>query len=103
MAEVLWALGLAGFAGFVKYIQQFTATPRPPWQWAGFSVHVFTGGFVGLLTLWLIGEKVEARYIRFCVAVAGYGGPLTLDFFQQVFKDAISRAAQRSEGPDAKN
>lgn len=96
MAETLWALGLAGFAGFVKYIQRFTAEPRPQWQWSGFSVHVFTGSFVGLLTLWLIaGQKLQPEYTHFAVAIAGYGGPLTLDFFAQVFKDTISRAAQK--------
>lgn len=101
MDEIAWNLGLASFAGFVAYIQRFGAAERPPWQWAVCGVKTVTGGFVGLLTLWLTDGHLAGGLLHFGVAISGYGGPVTLDFFLQVFRDAISRAAQagKDDGP----
>lgn len=109
MEEIGWTLALAGFAGFVNYIQRFAGQePRPAWEWRAAAVKVVTGAFVGLLTLWLIGKRVEdAGLVKFAVAIAGYGGPLTLDFFWQSGRDFLAhfaaRAAQSVKDDEAKN
>lgn len=88
--EHLWPLALAGFAGFVNYIQRFAGpkTERPPWDWVPCAVKVFTGAFVGLLTSWV---ATEEKYANFAIALAGYGGPVTLDLFVQAGRDAFYR------------
>jgi hypothetical protein len=48
------------------------------------AICVGTGAFVSLLTLWLIGKSMEGSHVYFAIAVAGYGGPVTLDFFLQL-------------------
>lgn len=104
--ELFWTFALAGFAGFVNYIQRFAgkADERPPWEWGPCAIKVFTGSFVGLLTVWLIGTRIEDKgYVNFAIAIAGYGGPLTLDFFLQLFRDALSRAAQGAQDRGPKN
>lgn len=106
MDPILWAFAIAGFAGFVNYLQRFAGAiaERPKWEWSAASIKVVTGAFVGLLTLWLIGKKIEdTGYVNFAIAIAGYGGPLTLDFFLQVFRDAITRAAQADKDDHAKS
>lgn len=108
MEEIGWAFVLAGFAGFVNYLQRFTTEPRPAWDWAAAYVKVVTGAFVGILTLWLIGKRVEdSGLVKFAVAIAGYGGPLTLDFFWQSGRDFLAswatRAAQGSKDDAPKN
>ena len=101
--ELLWPLALAGFAGFVNYIQRFAgpAESRPKWEWVPCGVKVFTGAFVGFLTEQLIGDRVKDQgYVNFAIAIAGYGGPVTLDFFLQLGRDALSRAASKAQdGP----
>lgn len=96
--ELIWPFALAGFAGFVNYIQRFAGADRPAWEWVPCGIKVFTGSFVGLLTVWLIGNRIEDKgYVNFAIAIAGYGGPLTLDFFLQLGRDALSRAAQKAQ------
>jgi hypothetical protein len=100
--QIAWTFALSGFAGLVAYLQRFAGDQRPAWEWRVAAVKVVTGSFVGLLTLWLIGKRIEDQgYVNFAIAIAGYGGPVTLDFFLQVFRDAISRAAQnqKDQGP----
>lgn len=104
MAEALWlSLALAGFGGFVRHIQKFAAPKesRPPWEWGVAGISVGTGAFVGLLTLWIVDKKLETNYVHFAVAIAGYGGPLTLDAFWEVFRNTINRTAQekKNDGP----
>lgn len=99
MAEIFpiaAALALAGFGGFVRYMQEFAGkkTERPEWEWHVATVRVVIGAFVGMLTLWIIGKKFEADYVHFAVAIAGYGGPLTLDAFWGAFRNAITRTAE---------
>lgn len=109
--EIQWAFGLAAFAGFIRYIQRFAAKKedRPAWEWTVAGVAVLTGGFVGALTLWLLGgvlflgKKIEGGPLFFGIAIAGYGGPLTLDFFWDLCKDLLKRAAERATNGDAKN
>lgn len=104
--EHFWPFALAGFAGFVAYIQRFAGTPvdRPPWEWVPCGVKVVTGGFVGWLTVWLIGDRIkDTGYVNFAIAISGYGGPVTLDFFLQLGKDALSRAAQKASGSPPKD
>lgn len=104
MEQIAWSFVLAGFAGFVNYLQRFAVPEKPQWNWSECYVKVVTGAFVGYLTLLLVGKRVEdAGLVWFAVAVAGYGGPLTLDFFQQVFRDALSRAAQNQKDGTPKN
>lgn len=105
MVEIQWVLSLSGFAALVRYAQAFTGNKdsRPAWEWGVACIHVGTGSFVGLLTSWVIGSVTqEVRYVYFAIAIAGYGGPITLDFFQQLFRDAITRAAQKGADKDAK-
>lgn len=96
MEQIAWLLALGGFAGFVRYIQRFTAKrdERPPWEWSVAGICVATGAFVALLTLWLIGKTIEGTHVYFAIAIAGYGGPVTIEFFMQIGRDALSRAAQ---------
>lgn len=102
MDEIAWNLALSSFAGFVAYIQRFAGTgERPAWEWPVLGVKVVTGGFVGLLTLWLVEYRLSGGLLHFAVAVAGYGGPVTLDFFLQLGRDALSRAAQAGKDGDA--
>ena len=99
-----WAFGIAALAGFVKYLQRFRGDDAAQWKWIQFAVQVFTAGFVGLVTTWLLsGWNVPDALRTFAIAVAGWGGGETIDFFQQVLRDAITRAAQASEEHDAKN
>lgn len=105
MEQIAWTLALGGFAGLVRYIQRFTGKrdERPPWETGVAAICVGTGAFVSLLTLWLIGKTVEGSHVYFAIAVAGYGGPATLDFFLQVFRDAVSRAAQGGKNDPPKS
>ena len=105
MVEIWWVLALGGFAALVKYAQRFAGDKesRPQWEWSVAVIQSGTGSFVALLTVWLIETKVEARYVNFAIAIAGYGGATTLDFFQQILRDAISRAAQKSQDAPPKN
>lgn len=104
MEQVAWTFVLAGFAGFVNYLQRFAGAPaeRPPWEWSVAGIKVVTGAFVGLLTLWLIRKHIEDHgYVYFAIAIAGYGGPLTLDAFWAAGKEVVvswaTRAAQGSK------
>lgn len=109
--EIQWAFGLAAFAGFIRYIQKFTGpkADRPPWEWIGVCIAVLTGGFVGALTLWLLadftllGKKIEGGPLSFAVAIAGYGGPLSLDFFLDLGKTILKRAAEKASDDGPKN
>jgi hypothetical protein len=95
--KILWAFGVAALAGFISYVQRFLQEPPPPWSWKIAGVKVSTAGFVGLLTGWLLsGWNVPENYVYFAMGVAGYGGGETIVFFQQVFKDTISRYASKS-------
>lgn len=97
MDQILWTFALAGFAGLVNYLQRFAGTEKPVWEWRVAGVKVFTGSFVGLLTLWLIGKRIEdTGYVNFAIAIAGYGGPVTLDFFLQFGKDVAGTWAARA-------
>jgi hypothetical protein len=102
--SILFMLGLAGFGGLVRYAQKFTGRKdeRPEWEWRVALITFLTGAFVGLLTFWIIGKKFEADYVHFAVAVAGYGGPLTIDAFWDAFKNSINRAASGAKDGDAK-
>lgn len=109
MEQTAWTFALAGFAGLVSYLQRFAgATPeRPPWEWSVAFIKVVTGSFVGMLALWLIGKRIEdSGHVNFAIALAGYGGPVTLDFFLQLGKDALSawanRASQGAKDPGPK-
>jgi hypothetical protein len=107
--QIAWAFALAGFAGFVNYLQRFTApADRPAWEWSVAAIKVITGAFVGLLTLWLIRKHIEdTGYVYFAIAIAGYGGPLTLDAFWSAGRDVVvswaSRAAQGGKNDGPKN
>lgn len=99
-----WAFGIASLAGCVKFLQRYRSDDAPQWRWIQFGVQVLTAGFVGLVTTWLLsGWQVPDALRTFAIAVAGWGGGETIDFFQQVLRDAISRAAQTAENKDAKN
>jgi hypothetical protein len=104
VAEIAQALGLAGFGALVRYAQRFTGKKeeRPEWEWRVAALSVAIGSFVGLLTFWIIGKKFEADYVHFAVAIAGYGGPLTLDAFWDAFRNTINRTSPRDKDGDAK-
>ena len=101
MVEMLWALGLAGFGGFIRHIQKFTVRKeeRPPWEWSQVGIDVGTGAFAGLLTLWIIRKYFgEADYVHFSVAIAGYGGPLTLQACWEAGRDTLRRLLGAAPG-----
>ncbi len=105
--KFLAVAGIAALAGFVNYLQRFTGDDSPDWNWIAVTAKVFTAGFVGILTHWLltgwgINENHE-NLVNFAIAVAGYGGAETIAFFQQVFQDAIRRAAGAAQNHDAKD
>lgn len=101
-----WALaiGIAGSAGFVAYLQQFAADDKdPPWRWKVMLAKVFTAAFVGLITYFLIAakEKEIGRGITsFLYAVAGWGGPDTMRFFVEISRAILTRAASLASGSD---
>lgn len=102
MVEIWQALALGGFAGFVNYLQRFASDkdPRPSWEWGSVGVKAVTGSFVGLLTLWIVGKKLENEYAAVAIAIAGYGGPLTLDAGWQLGKDVATLLVNRAaNGP----
>ncbi len=108
--DLLWPLTLAGFAGFINYIQRFAGKPeeRPPWEWVPCGVKVFTGAFVGYLAQQLIGDRVKDQgYVNVAIAIAGYGGPLTLDVLWGAARDFFaawaSRATQKPPDQGPKN
>lgn len=107
MAEALsigFTLALGGFGGLVRYLQVFSGKKdeRPEWEWSVAAIRIVIGAFVGLLTVWIVGKKFEADYVHFAVAVAGYGGPLTIDAFWDALRSTLARAASGSKDPDAK-
>lgn len=108
MVEIHWALGLSGFAAFVRYAQAFTVEKvnRPAWEWGVASIHTGTGAFVGLLAAFAIGKSWELRYAYVAIALAGYGGPKTLDFAwtagSEVVRSMLARAAQGQENKGPK-
>lgn len=102
MEQAAWSFALAGFAGFIRYIQPFAEPQKPEWSWAIAGIAVLTGGFVGVLALWFIGKRIEdTGYVYVAIAIAGYGGKLTLDAGWQAGRDVASawlaRAAQKSK------
>lgn len=105
MAEIVHyssIFALAGFGALVRYGQKFTGdkASRPDWEWHVATIHVGTGAFAGLLTSWIIERKFDAEYVHFAVAVAGYGGPLTIEAFGDALRNVLNRTA--SKDPDAK-
>ena len=101
--KVFWVVLIASFAGFVNYAQRFAGDNPPAWNWLVALTKIFTAGFVGLLTHWLLSSWTMGEgYVNFAIAVAGYGGAETIAFFQQVFRDTISRAAQADPHHDSK-
>jgi hypothetical protein len=109
VVEIHIALSLAGFAALVRHAQKFTGEKlvRPPWEWGVATIHVGTGAFVGLLTHLAIGATWEVRYAYVAIALAGYGGPLTLDFAwktgTEVAASFFARAAQKISDKNAKD
>jgi hypothetical protein len=99
--SIAFTLTLAGFGGLVRYMQKFTGKKeeRPVWEWSVAAITCGTGAFVGLLTLWVVQKKFEADYVHFLVAVAGYGGPLTLDAMWEAGRDVLRRLAGAPQGP----
>lgn len=108
MVEIWQALALGGFAAAIRYAQKFTGDKesRPEWEWGVVSIHASTGSFVGLLTAIGIGTSTEVRYALIAISLAGYGGPLTLDWgwktVTEVGANFFARAAQARSDKDAK-
>lgn len=97
MEQILWSFALGGTAGFVNYIQRFTGPDKPEWEWGAAGIKIVTGGFVGVLTFWSIGKKIEdTGYVNVAIALAGYGGPLTLDAGWQAGRDFVTAWATRA-------
>jgi hypothetical protein len=108
VAEIASVLALAGFGALVKYAQRFTGKKeeRPEWEWSVAGLTVGTGAFAGLLTLWIVQKKFEADYVHVFVALAGYGGPLTIEAIWEAGRDTLRRmlgTPQDAKDSDAKN
>lgn len=96
MDDILGALGLAGFGALVRYAQRFTVNKdeRPEWEWRIAALSIAIGGFAGVLTLWIIRKKFGAEgidYVHVFVALAGYGGPLTIETLWDAGRDTLRR------------
>ncbi len=107
MVETAETLALAGFGALVRYAQKFTGRKdeRPEWEWRVAAISVSTGAFVGYLASLVIQKKFEADYVHFLVAIAGYGGPLTLDAMWEISRDVLRRVAgaqENSKNDDSK-
>lgn len=90
------AFAIAAVAGLIKYFQQFTLPPaqRPAWEWGVFLVKGVTAGGMGVLTSWLLsGWTGNGSYINFLIAIAGWGGAETGEFFWGLGKDALRKIA----------
>jgi hypothetical protein len=103
---LLFALLISGFGGLVRYVQRFTGKPeeRPRWEWSVACITVGTGAFAGVLTLWIIRKKLGPDgidYVHVLVALAGYGGPLTIETLWEACRDVLRRML--GAAPDAKN
>ena len=93
-----WALAgaIAAFSGLVAYLQPFTDPEKEVrWNWRVASTKLTTATFVGLLTFWLIASRAPSMgsLVYFCYAMAGWGGAETIQFFQEVFRATIRKAA----------
>jgi hypothetical protein len=96
VAEIAQALALAGFGALVRYAQRFTGKKdeRPEWEWHVAALSVAIGAFAGVLTLWIIRKKFGPEgidYVHVFVALAGYGGPLTIDALWEAGRETLRR------------
>jgi hypothetical protein len=104
--EIAAALGLAGFGALVRYGQRFTVAKeqRPEWEWRIAALTVAIGAFAGVLALWIIRKKFGPEgidYVHVLVALAGYGGPLTIETLWEACRDVLRRML--GAAPDSKN
>jgi hypothetical protein len=101
--------GIAAAGGLVAYLQKFAverqaadaaSEARPKWSWGVVSVKVLTAAFVGWLTLLLLAKRgIDENLTYFLVALAGYGGAETLEFFKSVAWEALKRVVSGAGAP----
>lgn len=66
---------IAGLTGIIKYLQRFTATPRPPFEWVVFVIQVATSILAGFIASWLFTAwHADSSLSKAAIAIAGWGG-----------------------------
>lgn len=96
--RMLFAAGVASFAGVVSYLQQFVRPDRPVFSWMTFTIQVLTGALVGIMTYLLLAKRgVDWHLMSFLLLLAGWGGADTVVFFQEVFRGLVKRYADHIE------
>ena len=94
----LGTLAIAGLTGIIKYLQRFTASPRPAFEWIVFSIQVATSILAGFVASWLFSSwHADTSLSKAAIAIAGWGGAEFIAAAERRFR----RAAEGSEGQDA--
>lgn len=96
--RMIFAAGVASFAGVVSYLQQFVRPEKPEFSWMTFTIQVLTGALVGIMTYLLLAKRgVDWHLMSFLLLLAGWGGADTVIFFQEVFRGLVKRYADHIE------
>lgn len=101
---LMGAFGIGLFFGALRYAQDFTVEPRPPFKWWIWLIKGFTAGAVGFLAAigcWEFNITIPLGIIL--VALSGWGGVDTLNAAKEGMFDAIRRYVNRAPEvpPDA--
>lgn len=100
--ETLLAFLLAAFFGFLRYLQHFTATPRPPFEWLIATINALTAGSAGVAVGWAMREwQVGPNFTAFTVAVVGWGGAEFMGIFKEAIRDYLLRKTSKAADQDA--
>jgi len=87
LSTVAIALG----SGVVKYLQRFTADPRPPFDWIVFLIQVGTSILAGLVADWLFTAwHSDTNLTNAAVALAGWGGAEFIAWAERKIRDTAS-------------
>jgi len=94
----LGTIAIAGLTGIIKYLQRFTATPRPAFDWVIFIIQVATSILAGFIASWLFTAwHADSSLSKAAIAIAGWGGAELIAAAERRFR----RAAEGSEEQDA--
>lgn len=105
--DAVLGFAIAAFFGAVKHINELIFGEKKPqrFHWTlTIGVKGAIAGCVGLLTLWLLVELelVKSQAGRaFCIAIAGWGGAETIQFFWDTGRDALRDALNRRSQKDS--
>lgn len=98
--QAVATFAIAGLAAVVKYVQRFTATPRPAFDWIVFAIQITTSVLAGFIASWLFNAwNADPNLAKAAIAIAGWGGAEIIEAAERRFK----RAAEGSANNDAAN